>query len=174
MSRTVGGGAAEAGRPAATERAAESGRPLDETDRRIVAELRADGRMSITELAERVGISRANAYARFERLRTDGVLTGFGARVDARRLGLDIAALITVTAEQQAWRDLRDEMLAMPEVDYFALTTGEFDMVLLVRAPDVETLRDVVLVRLQNMPEIRATRTILILDEEIPARSSIA
>lgn len=168
MSRTVGGDGAEAGRPAGTTRA------LDETDRRIVAELRADGRMSITELAERVGISRANAYARFERLRTDGVLTGFGARVDARRLGLDIAALITVTAEQQAWRDLRDEMLAMPEVDYFALTTGEFDMVLLVRAPDVETLRDVVLVRLQNMPEIRATRTILILDEEIPARSSIA
>jgi len=168
MSRSVDRDVAEAGRPAA------SARPLDETDRRIVAELRADGRMSITELAERVGISRANAYARFERLRTDGVLTGFGARVDARRLGLDIAALITVTAEQQAWRDLRDEMLAMPEVDYFALTTGEFDMVLLVRAPDVETLRDVVLVRLQNMPEIRATRTILILDEEIPARSSIA
>jgi Lrp/AsnC family leucine-responsive transcriptional regulator len=156
------------------QEAAGPGRSVDETDRRIVDELRHDGRVSITELAERVGISRANAYARFERLRADGVLTGFGARVDARRLGLDIAALITVTAEQQAWRDLRDEMLAMPEVDYFALTTGEFDMVLLVRAPDVETLRDVVLVRLQNLPEIRATRTILILDEEIPARSSIA
>jgi DNA-binding Lrp family transcriptional regulator len=152
---------------------ADTGRSVDDIDRRIVDELRADGRMSITELAERVGISRANAYARFERLRSDGVLTGFGARVDPRRLGLDIAALITVTAEQEAWQDLRDDMLAMPEVDYFALTTGEFDIVLLVRAPDVETLRDVVLVRLQNMPEIRATRTILILDEEIPDRSSI-
>ena len=102
------------------------------------------------------------------------MITGFGARVDVRRRGLDIAALITVTAEQQAWRDLRDEMLAMPEVDYFALTNGEFDLVLLVRAPDVESLRDVVLVRLQNMPEIRGTRTNLVLDDEIPARSSIA
>ena len=80
---------------------------------------------------------------------------------------------MTITAEQHSWRRLRDEMLAMPEVDYFALTTGEFDMVLLVRAPDVETLRDVILVRLQNHPEINSTRTILILDESIPPRSSL-
>jgi DNA-binding Lrp family transcriptional regulator len=162
MSRTIEESPTKAGRSA-----------IDEIDRRIVDVLRDDGRISVTELAERVGISRANAYARFDRLRADGVILGFGARVDARRLGLGIAALITVTAEQPAWRDLRDEMLAMPEIDYFALTTGEFDMVLLVRAPDVETLRDVVLVRLQNLPEIRGTRTILVLDEEIPTRSSI-
>ncbi|MGH9030754.1 MAG: Lrp/AsnC family transcriptional regulator [Acidimicrobiia bacterium] len=154
--------------PAAVGRTA---RPLDAIDRRLVAELRRDGRISVTDLSQRVGISRANAYSRFERLRDDGVIEGFGARVDASRLGLTIAALVTVTAEQHRWRELRDEMLAMPEVDYFALTTGEFDMVLLVRAPDVETLRDVVLVRLQNMPEIRATRTILVLDEVVPARS---
>jgi DNA-binding Lrp family transcriptional regulator len=157
----------------AAARAAQPGRMVDEIDRRVVDELRADGRVSITELAERVGISRANAYARFERLRADGVITGFTARVDPRRLGLGIAALITITAEQHAWRDLRDVMLAMPEIDYFALTTGEFDMVLLVRAPDVETLRDVVLVRLQNLPDVNATRTILVLDEEIPPRSTL-
>jgi DNA-binding Lrp family transcriptional regulator len=154
--------------------AAGAGRTVDAIDRRIVSELRVDGRISMTELAQRVGISRANAYARFERLRDDGVITGFGAKVDARRLGLDIAALITVTAQQDAWRLLRDEVLAMPEVDYVALTTGEFDMVVLVRVPDVETLRDVVLVRLQNRPEVRATRTILVLDEEIPAGSILA
>ena len=151
----------------------QAGRTVDAVDRRIVEELRRDGRVSMTELAERVGISRANAYARFERLLGEGVVTGFGARVDARRLGLGIAALVTITAEQHAWRTLRDELVAMPEVDYFALTTGEFDMVLLVRATDVETLRDVVLVRLQNMREIRATRTILVLDEEIPTRSML-
>lgn len=146
-------------------------RALDEIDRRIVEELHADGRVSVTELAERVRISRANAYSRFERLQRDGVIDGFGARIDPHRLGLEIAALVTITAEQHAWRGLREELLAMPEVDYFALTTGEFDIVVLVRARDVETLRDVVLVRLQNMPDIRATRTILVLDEVMPARS---
>jgi DNA-binding Lrp family transcriptional regulator len=144
---------------------------LDDVDRRVVAELQADGRMSITDLAQRVGISRANAYSRLERLRAEAVIEGFGARVDPQRLGLTIAALVTITAEQHSWRRLRDELLAMPELDYCALTTGEFDMVLLVRAPDVETLRDVILTRLHDMPEIRATRTILILDEVVPRAS---
>jgi DNA-binding Lrp family transcriptional regulator len=175
MSRNDPLSATEPGRTAAPSH--EPPRPpfrVDDIDRRIIEELRRDGRVSITELAQRVGVSRANAYTRFERLRSEGVITGFGARVDARRLGLDIAALITITAEQHAWRDLRDLMLGMPEVDYFALTTGEFDMMVLVRAPDVETLRDVVLVRLQNIPQVHGTRTILVLDEEIPTRSTLA
>ena len=148
-----------------------SDRPIDDVDRRMVDELRANGRISVSELAERVRVSRANAYSRLDRLQRDGVIDGFGARIDPRRLGLDIAALITITAEQHSWRKLRKELLAMPEVDYFALTTGEFDLCVLVRAPDVETLRDVILVRLQNMPDIRATRTILLLDEVMPAGS---
>jgi len=154
--------------------AGRSARPVDAVDRRIVTELIADGRMSISELAERVGISRANAYARFERLQRDGVVLGFGARVDRQALGLSVSALITVTADQHAWRSLRDDIVAMPEVDYFALTTGEFDLVILVRAPDIETLRDVVLVRLQNHPAIRATRTILVLDEVVADHSVLA
>jgi len=164
MSRATPQPVADAGHPV---------RPLDDIDLRIVEVLRTDGRVSISELAERVGISRANAYSRFERLQREAVIEGFGARVAPRRLGLEIAAVITITAEQHAWRTLRDNLLAMPEVDYVALTTGEFDLVVIVRAPDVETLRDVILVRLQNMDDIRATRTILVLDEVIPVRSSL-
>ena len=115
--------------------AGRSARPLDDVDRRIVSELVADGRVSVTELAERVGVSRANAYARFERLQRDGVVRGFGARIDHRALGLSVTALITITADQHAWRPLRDDIVAMPEVDYFALTTGEFDLVVLVVRP---------------------------------------
>jgi DNA-binding Lrp family transcriptional regulator len=162
MSRPATPGAPASGQPA---------RPLDEIDRRIVEVLRSDGRVSMTELAERVRISRANAYSRFSRLEDEGVIDGFGARVDPHCLGMTIAAVITITAEQQSWAQLRDELVAMAEVDYFALTAGEFDILLLVRAPDVETLRDVILVRLQNLPEIRTTRTILVLDEVMPARS---
>jgi Lrp/AsnC family leucine-responsive transcriptional regulator len=156
------------------QRRAEAGRttrPLDDIDRRLLDVLRDDGRVSVANLAQLVGISRASAYSRFERLRREGVVERFGARVDPARVGLTIAALVTVTTEQEGWRDLRDEILAMAEVDYFALTTGEFDMVLLVRTPDVETLRDVVLVRLQGMAGIRATRTILVLDEVVPTPS---
>ncbi|MBV8528543.1 MAG: Lrp/AsnC family transcriptional regulator [Candidatus Dormibacteraeota bacterium] len=154
-----------------TAQAAASGRdapaPLDQVDRRILELLGEDGRMSIATLAERVGISRAGAYSRMERLRADGVLEGFSARVRPARLGLGITALVLISGRQPAWRTLRAELARMPEVEYCAFTTGEYDALILVRAPNVETLRDVILERLQASETVRATQTIFVLDEVV-------
>jgi len=141
--------------------------PLDRIDRRILELLRDDGRLPVAALAERAGISRANAYTRLERLRNEGVIRGFAASVDVGRLGLGIAALVLIAGRQPAWRELRDELLHMPEVEYCAFTTGEYDALVLVRVPDVETLRDVILERLQSSPAVRATQTIFVLDEVV-------
>ena len=140
---------------------------LDGVDRRILELLRDDGRLPVAALAERAGISRANAYTRLERLRSDGVIQGFAASVDSARLGLGIAALVLIAGRQPSWRVLREELLRMPEIEYCAFTTGEYDALILVRVPDVETLRDVVLERLQSMPAVRATQTIFVLDEVV-------
>lgn len=140
---------------------------LDRLDRRILEVLRDDGRVSIAALAERVGVSRANAYSRLVRLRDEGVVEGFSARVNSRRMGLGIAALILLSVRQPDWRTLRDELQEMPEVEYCALTTGTHDALILVRATDVETLRDVVLERLQGLPYVQATQTIFVLDEVV-------
>jgi DNA-binding Lrp family transcriptional regulator len=147
--------------------ATRSAAALDHTDLRMVEVLRDDGRISVAALAERCGVSRANAYTRLERLRSDGVVQGFSARVDSRRLGLGIAALILISGRQPAWRSLREDLAAMPEVEYCAFTTGEYDALVLVRVTDVETLRDVILERLQSMPTVRATQTIFVLDEVV-------
>jgi DNA-binding Lrp family transcriptional regulator len=140
---------------------------LDRIDRRILEVLRDDGRVSIAALAERVGVSRANAYTRFVRLRDDGVVEGFTARVNSRLLGLGIAALILISVRQPDWRALRAQLVEMPEVEYCALTTGTHDALILVRATDVETLRDVILERLQSLPMVQATQTIFVLDEVV-------
>lgn len=145
-----------------------SAAPLDEIDRRLVALLRADGRRSVNDLADEAGISRANAYRRLARLRADGVITGFTARVDHRRLGVGLAALIAVSADQRSWRELVAELRALPGVQYVALTAGSFDFVVLVRVPDVETLRDVVLERLHASAGVRSTETMFLLDEFEP------
>jgi len=120
-------------------------RALDDVDRGIVAALMDDGRLSVNELAHRVGVSRATAYARLDRLRADGVITGFTATVDPARAGLGVAALILVNVEQNEWRSARDELMHLPGVEYLAFTSGGFDMVALVRVPSIEALRDVVL-----------------------------
>jgi DNA-binding Lrp family transcriptional regulator len=139
---------------------------LDDVDRRIVAALVDDGRLSINELATRVGVSRATAYNRLDRLRSDGVITGFTATVDPAKVGQGVAALILVNVEQNEWRAARDELLDMPGVEYLAFTSGGFDMVALVRVGSIEALRDVVLGHLHGTTHVRSTQTVFVLDEQ--------
>lgn len=138
---------------------------LDPTDRRILRELEADGRLSGRALAERVNISRANAYARMERLVADRVITGFTARVDAAKVGLTTSAYVTLTVRQSNWRDLQERLRQIPEVRHMALMGGEFDVMLLVRAAGNDALRRVVLEELQSIPGVHATRTFLIFED---------
>ncbi|HJT90439.1 MAG TPA: Lrp/AsnC family transcriptional regulator [Mycobacterium sp.] len=141
-------------------------RPLDDVSRRMLGILVDDGRMSVNELAARAGVSRATAYARYDRLVADGVIRGFRADVDPHAIGLDVVAMILINVEQGSWPTTRDKVSRLPGVEYVAMTSGEFDFVLLVRMPDIAALRDVVLYRLQGMPEVRSTHTIFVLDEE--------
>lgn len=142
--------------------------PLDEVDRGIVDALRADGRLSMRALATRLHISRAGVYSRVERLERDGVITGYSATVDPLRLGRSLSAYVNLKVAQQSWKTLRKRVLAIDDVDHAALVSGEYDIVLLVRTRDIETLRDLVLTRLQDMPEVLATQTVLIFDELVP------
>ena len=153
--------------PAIADPGQSGGTGVDALDRQLLALLAANGRLSVAGLAEKAGISRAGAYTRMERLQKSGVLTGFTITVDPQKLGLGITALILVSGQQTHWRQLRERLTAMPEVEYFAFVTGEFDALLLGRAPDVETLRDVILERLQSMEDVRATQTIFVLDEVV-------
>jgi DNA-binding Lrp family transcriptional regulator len=139
---------------------------LDDIDRGIVAALVDDGRMSVNELASRVGVSRATAYARLDRLRSSGVITGFTAVVDPAKVGHGVAALILVNVEQNEWRAARDELMRLPGVEYLAFTSGGFDMVALVRVASIEALRDVVLDRLHGATHVRSTQTVFVLDEQ--------
>jgi DNA-binding Lrp family transcriptional regulator len=141
-------------------------RQLDETDRRVVQLLSGDGRLAVSELATRAGISRSNAYQRMTRLRESGVIKSFTVRTDPSMLGLHVTAFIIVTGEQRSWRELRSELMELPGLEYLALTAGGFDFVLLVRVPDVETLRDVVLGQVQGMRGVRTTQTLFVLDED--------
>ena len=138
---------------------------LDAVDRRLLEALAEDGRISVAALAERAGISRAPTYNRLDSLRDSGVVEGYSVRVNPARVGLGVTALVLISGRQPAWRSLRRRLVSMPEVEYCAFTTGEYDALLLVRVPDVETLRDVVLERLQASEEIRATQTIFVLEE---------
>jgi DNA-binding Lrp family transcriptional regulator len=142
--------------------------PLDDLDRRIVAALRADGRLSMRALASELHISRANAYARVDRLERSGVITGYSAIINPQKFGYGLSAYVFIKIAQQSWKKVRNQVLSIPEVDHAALMSGEHDIMLLVRTRDAAALRDLVLTRLQAMPEVAATQTVLIFDELSP------
>ncbi|WUG91147.1 Lrp/AsnC family transcriptional regulator [Streptomyces sp. NBC_00454] len=140
-------------------------RPLDPIDRSIVRLLQADGRASIRSVAEQVHVSRANAYARINRLIDDGVIRGFTARVNHERAGQGASAYITLKIVQNSWRTVREQLRELPGAAHIALVSGDFDVLLLVHTPDNRTLRELVLTRLQSIPEVLSTRTLLVFEE---------
>lgn len=141
---------------------------VDDTDLRIVAALRRDGRMSVRALAQEVHVSRAGAYARLERLQDQGVITGFTAVVSPEKVGLGTSAYVSVSIEQNSWRQVAAAMRVLPGVEQAALVGAEFDVLVQVRTRDNHELRDVVLEQIQGVPGVKATRTGLIFEEMSP------
>ena len=142
--------------------------PLDDTDRRILDELTVDGRMSMRTLADRLHVSRANAYARVDRLQKSGVIRGFRADVDPVASGLSTTAYVTLNLRQADWRRIRERLQALPGIAHIGLVGGEFDVILLVRARDNEDLRRLVLDEIQGMEGVLTTRTLLVFEEHEP------
>ena len=152
----------------ATEQMAEfrqPARPLDGIDRAILRLLQEDGRASIRSVADRVHVSRANAYARINRLIEDGIIRGFAARVDHERAGQGASAYITLKIVQNSWRTVREQLLTLPGVAHIALVSGDFDVLMLVHTADNRTLRELVLTRIQALPEVLSSRTLLVFEE---------
>lgn len=158
-------GTSPEGQPAAASDPAAAVRPLDAIDRAILRYLQEDGRASIRSVAERVHVSRANAYARINRLIEDGVIRGFTARVDHERAGQGASAYITLKIVQNSWRTVREKLLELPGVAHIALVSGDFDVLMLVHTPDNRSLRELVLTRIQAVPEVLSSRTLLVFEE---------
>ncbi len=138
---------------------------LDAIDRAIIAELQRDARISVRALAERTHISRASAYTRIGRLVDEGMLAAFTVRLNPQKVGLGTTAYVSATIEQNAWRAVSEKLREIPYIEHFALVGGDYDVLVLVRAPDNSALRHVVLEQVQDIPGVRATRTWLVFEE---------
>lgn len=139
--------------------------PLDSIDRAILDALRRDARASMNVIAEQVNVSRANAYARVRRMTQDGVIIGYGLRTDPVLEGLHASAYVALSVDQSQWQDVREQLVALPEVEHVALVGGEFDVLVLVRAHDNRDLRRIILEAIHSIPGVRSTRTFLVFED---------
>ena len=142
---------------------------VDHIDTQMLGLLQGDARLSIRALAEQLGISRANAYLRFNRLIEAEVIRGFTIDVDHSALGLQTSAYVEVSMEQNAWRSVSAALSRIEAVQYVCLLGGAFDALVLIRTYDNHSLRDVILDDVQGIEGITSTRTLLIFEEVRPA-----
>lgn len=140
---------------------------LDPVDRRIIAELQRDGRLSHVELAQRVGLTPTPCTRRVHALESAGVIQGYAALVDPRKLGQALQVLVQVKLERHT-----DEIVARfrrgvqqwPEVLACHALTGDMDFMLHVVVRDVDALSDFTLRRLLRMNGVRDVRSGLVLE----------
>jgi len=148
-----------------TPQAPHQNEALDSIDRRIVAELSRDGRLSVRTLADRVHISRTAAHNRLQQLQQRGVITGFGAQIDRRSIGLHISALVVVRIGEVSWEEIAAKLATLPFVEKVQAVSGDIDIILTVSAPDHEQLSQAILRDIHDMSGVVSTRSHLILEE---------
>jgi Lrp/AsnC family leucine-responsive transcriptional regulator len=144
---------------------------LDLMDHRILDILQSDGRISMLNLAGRVGRSPTPCSRRVKRLEDEGVITGYAACVDTAALGWSVEALVTVRLASQGADDIQAFLCAVrrrPEITECLLVAGNIDYVLKVRVRDVEGLRSFILEGLKTVPCVAETSTMMILDKAVP------
>lgn len=137
--------------------------PLDAVDVAIVRVLEHDSRVSILSLAKQVGVSRITAADRLGRLVDCGVIS-LRARVDYRQLGYLITAFVGLqTAQTPTEVDIVMALQRVPEVEDIYTVTGEYDMLLKVRARSPEHLRHLLVFKISTIPNVQRTVTMLAL-----------
>jgi len=152
-------------RPAGGHLASAPVHTLDHIDHRLIDGLVHDGRISVRALAKSVHISRAHAYARLDRLHRAGIIEGYAARIDFDAAGLHSSAYIALSIRQNSWRGISHALRKLPFVYHFSLLGGDYDVLVLVRAPTNAALRHVVLERLQGIDGVLSSKTWLIFEE---------
>ncbi len=140
---------------------------LDEVDRRILAALHADARISNSALAEAVGIAPSTCHGRVRRLQDLGVIRGFYTDIDPAAIGLPLQAMISVNLQSNARGKIRNfiaQMRRKPQVMDVYFLAGADDFIIHVAARDTDDLRSFVVENLNADGDVAGTQTSLIFE----------
>lgn len=141
---------------------AEKTSELDGFDRKIINILAVDGRISVTELARRIGLSKSPTQARLKRLEEVGVIKGYRALYDPILLGRDHVVFVEVKlsdTRESALAAFNRAVVAIPEVEQCHLIAGAFDYLLKVRTNGMTGYRAVLAEKISTLPHVAHTST---------------
>ncbi len=143
---------------------------LDEKDGKLLEILVRDCKMSTFEISGKTGMPVTTVHNRIKRLEAAGVITGYAARIDRKKLGKNVVAYIMVTVSYHpspgktiSQVELAKRLNSLEEVEEASIVTGETDIVLKIRVDDIDALNNFIIDRLRKIEGIRRTRTLIAL-----------
>lgn len=137
---------------------------LDDIDRRLLAELQDDGRITNVELAKRVGLTAPPCLRRVRALEESGVIRGYHAELDPATLGFAITVFALVSLKSQAedaLRQFEDHMRTLPEVRECHMLNGEIDFILKIVSHDLQSFQEFLTSKLTPAPNVASVKTSL-------------
>ncbi|MDR3396276.1 MAG: Lrp/AsnC ligand binding domain-containing protein [Pandoraea sp.] len=143
-------------------------RTLDRLDRRILTLLQQDGRMSMKDLSEQVGLSITPCIERVKRMERDGVIMGYFARVNPAALGASLLVFVEITLDHKSgnmFDQFRREVLRIPEVMECHLISGDFDYLIKARIREMSEYRKLLGDILLQLPGAVQSKSYVVMEE---------
>lgn len=140
---------------------------LDDFDRKILSVLRKDGRITFTDLAQKVGLSKTPCQQRVRRLIESGVIVGFRAIVDPAKVGLEHVAFTEVKlsdTRETALNEFNAAVRRIAEVEECHMIASSFDYLLKVRTSDIRRYRTVLGEKISSLPHVASTSTFVAME----------
>ncbi len=141
---------------------------IDKLDKKILSILSHNARMPFKDVAVDCGVSRAAIHQRVQRLIEDGVITGSGFDVNPKSLGYSTCTYVGITLEKGSmYKDVVEEVAQIPEIVECHFTTGPYTMLIKLYARDNEQLMDLLNNKLQGIPGVVSTETLISLEQSL-------
>ena len=143
-------------------------RELDRIDRKILDLLQKEGRLSMTELAQRVGLSATPCTERVRRLEREGIITGYHARADPRALGRPLLVFVELKLSAKSndtFDRVKKELAYVPEVMECHLVSGDFDYLIKARIAEMSDYRRLLGNILLKLPSATESRSYVVMEE---------
>jgi len=139
---------------------------LDRFDARILSALQRDGRLTVVELADAIGLSPTPSARRIKALESSGTIEGYAAVLNPARIGLSVMAIVQVKLTEHTDETVarfEKEIALLDEVTHCYAMTGSYDFILEVYGRDLESLSNVVLKKLIRIPNVRDLQSSVVL-----------
>ena len=133
-----------------------------DSNRAIISTLAGDGRIPITDLAKRIGLSKSPTQARVRRLEEAGVIKGYRAILDPIQLGLDYVAFVEVKlsdTREKALAEFNRAVVGLAEVEQVHMIAGRFDYLLKIRTASMRAYRRMLAEQVSTLPHVASTST---------------